>query len=155
MLFLYFLFVLFFAILMTRGSPRAPYSDTTQSIGLYIAGFIMFAWVLNLVYRKWLQIDIASKEYLVKISLFFIPVTLKRFSLAGARSLEVVEVHDQRYDLIVTLPDSRFFLVSAPSARKALRWGKKISTALNISMNSGGIKPNSFWSDLRRITSVD
>ena len=67
-------FCSFIAILMTRGLPRAPYSDTTQSIGLYIAGFIMFAWVLNLVYRKWLQIDIASKEYLVKISLFFIPM---------------------------------------------------------------------------------
>jgi hypothetical protein len=137
-------FCALFAIMMTRGSSRVPYSETTQSIGLYIAGFIMFCWLLNLIYSKWLQIDIASKEYLVKISLFFIPMTLKRFSLAGARSLEVVEVNGQRYDLIVTLPDSRFFLVSAPSARKALRWGEKISTALNISMDSGGIKPGFF-----------
>jgi hypothetical protein len=140
-LFPVFSFVIF---IMGQGPERVPYSETTQNISLFFAGLIMFAWLLNLVYSKWLQIDIASKEYLVKISLFFIPMTLNRFSLAGARSLEVVRVNGQRYDLIVTLPDSRFFLVSAPSSRKALRWGEKISTALNISMDSGGIKSGFF-----------
>jgi hypothetical protein len=136
-----FSFVIF---IMGQGPERVPYSETTQNISLSFAGFFMFCWLLNFIYSKWLQIDIASKEYLVQISLFFIPMTLKRFSLAGARSLKVVEVNGQRYDLIVTLPDSRFFLVSAPSARKALRWGEKISTALNIGMDSGGIKPGFF-----------
>jgi hypothetical protein len=119
-----------------RGPERVPYSETTQNITLFIAGLFMFAWLTNLVLSKWLQIDLKSKDYLVKIGVLFFPITIKRFSLAGARYLRVVKVASNRYDLIVVLQDSQFFLVSAPSPKKAVKWGRDISRALHVNMES-------------------
>jgi phosphatidylserine synthase len=122
--------------MLGKGPARVPYSETTQNIALFFSGLLMFAWLTNLVLSKWLQIDIKSKEYLVKIGILFYPITINRFSLAGARSLKIVNVDYKRYDLIVVLQNSQFFLVSAPSPKKAINWAEKISRALHINLES-------------------